>query len=181
GQRRWAGTLPETADRAGEKALAKASDYSKDFLRSIPNAWRRDFLSVGERTRETHRSEEALACRSDPKVSRSQPKARPALQRLRSLDPGDCSRTSEGSGKGNRARALSRPAARNSLRRKRLARSQRTSNDMGRQALCEPGIRLQRDRDRSSARRGRGDARKSLDDRTRRRNGLSLRLCILAG
>src|SRR5439155_23086580 len=174
------------ADRTRKKAHAnagytKTGDNSKEFLRSVSNAWRRNLPSISKRTCETHRSEEALARRTDTNLPRSQPKARAALQRLRSFDPGDCSRTSEGSGKGNRARALSRPAARNSLRRKRLARSQRTSNDMGRQALCEPGIRLQRDRDRSSARRGRGDARKSLDDRTRRRNGLSLRLCILAG
>jgi len=83
--------------------------------------------------------------------------------------------------KENPARPLSRPAARDSLRRKRLACCERTTDDLGREALCKPGIRLQRDCDRSSARRGRGDAWKSLDDRARGRDGLPLCFRILAG
>jgi len=75
------------------------------------------------------------------------------------LDTRDCSRTSQGSGKRDPARPLPWPAARDSLRRKRPAGSEGTSDHVGREALREPGIRLQRDSDRTSESRGSGDDR----------------------
>src|SRR5947209_4254961 len=58
---------------------SETGKYTQESLRSGPNAWRRTFLSLCKRTRETHRSKEALACRSDAGLSRPQPKIRTAL------------------------------------------------------------------------------------------------------
>src|SRR5260370_41366421 len=91
GKRGRARALSQAFDRAGEKTFAEAHSFKtgeqiEKLLRSLPDAWRTDFLSLCDRARKTHWVEEPFSRRTDSGLSRPKPKAGPPLQSLSPID-----------------------------------------------------------------------------------------------
>ena len=102
-------------------------------------------------------------------------------ERLRAAHSRDRSCAGAGGGKRDSARALSRAAARNPLRCQGSAGREGRAYYLGREALCESGLRLRRYRYRTFESCGGGATRQSVDDRAGRRNELPLRVRVAAG
>src|SRR5258706_10169389 len=147
---------------------------------SPDHAQRRHPLPPRQRTRQAPSIQGAFASRSHQGLSRPLRKTRAQAQRLCPPHTGNRPRRSRSRPKRDRARSLSRPAARNSLRRKRSARCEGSSDNLGSQALRKSGFRLRRHGHRTFAPRRRHSDRQSRDDRTCRRNELPLRVSFAA-